>query len=105
MLESWDETRDKTPPNRSSGKKNDAAPVAPIHDAPMLIDPRLADLWSAVWALPEDMVPLAQVAALLRVAYVSGYHDALIEPDRGSLFVALGMRVPARAEAMERPSA
>lgn len=63
-----------------------------------VVDPLLADVWAFAWTNekpPEEAgaqeVPLA---VMLRMAYLQGYRDALEEPDRGALFVRLGVEVP-----------
>ncbi|HVL89149.1 MAG TPA: hypothetical protein VM841_02825 [Actinomycetota bacterium] len=76
-------------------------------EAATVLDPRLADLWAAIWSSHDEAIPLGMAAALLRLAYLTGYQDALTEADRGSLFTALGLPVPARVKppgAARRPS-
>lgn len=67
-------------------------------EAAVVIDPRLADLWQVIWARPEQAeeasVPIATLAALLRLAYALGYSDALSEERVGSLYDELGLRGP-----------
>jgi len=65
-------------------------------EAATLLDPRIADLWAAIWCDQGESVPLDVVGALLRLAYLTGYQDALTEQDRGSLFKTLGLPVPTR---------
>jgi hypothetical protein len=61
------------------------------------IDPRLAEVWTTLFAADLDPDDLAeQVGWFLRMAYLRGYHDGLCEPDAGSLYRDLGMRVPPR---------
>ena len=70
------------------------------------IDPRLADVWTTLFAADFDAADLAeQVGWFLRMAYLRGYQDGLCEPDAGSLYTDLGMRVPPRlrAAATRRP--
>jgi hypothetical protein len=64
-------------------------------EAALVIDPRLADLWGLVWMRPGgegEAVPLATLAALLRLAYAQGYADALGEDPPGGLYRDLGVR-------------
>jgi hypothetical protein len=49
-------------------------------------------------ALTEADMSEPLVAAFLRLAYVAGYQDALLEPVRGELFRAHGYRVPSHAQ-------
>lgn len=61
------------------------------------IDPRLAEVWATLFAADLDAADLSeQVGWFLRMAYLRGYHDGLCEPDAGSLYRDLGMRVPPR---------
>ena len=61
------------------------------------IDPRLAEVWTTLFAADLDAADLSeQVGWFLRMAYLRGYHDGLCEPDAGSLYRDLGMRVPPR---------
>jgi hypothetical protein len=64
------------------------------------IDPRLAEVWTTLFAADLDAADLAeQIGWFLRMAYLRGYHDGLCEPDTGSLYRDLGMRVPPRRRA------
>jgi len=61
------------------------------------IDPRLAEVWTTLFAADLDAADLSeQIGWFLRMAYLRGYHDGLCEPDAGSLYRDLGMRVPPR---------
>lgn len=58
-------------------------------------DPRLADVWLSVFELwPAGAAVPEQLSSLLRMAYVQGYGDALLEEQRGSLFQNLGLTPP-----------
>lgn len=59
------------------------------------LDLRLRGLLLEVWEAGSASEP--ELAAFLRLAYASGYQDALREPNRGQLFRDLGMPVPRRA--------
>jgi hypothetical protein len=64
-------------------------------EAAAVVDPLLADLWPLIWSVSSDgSVPAERVAALLRMAYLQGYGDALDEPERGEVFRRIGVRVP-----------
>lgn len=65
-------------------------------EAAAVLDPRLADLWAAIWADQGHALPIEMVGALLRLAYLTGYQDALTEQERGGLFKELGLPVPDR---------
>src|SRR5260370_15825166 len=70
------------------------------------IDPRLADVWTTLFAADLDAADLSeQVGWFLRMAYLRGYHDGLCQPDAGSLYTDLRMRAPPRrrAAATRRP--
>ena len=61
------------------------------------IDPRLVEVWSCLFSADLDSEELAgQVGWFLRMAYLRGYHDGLCEPEVGSLYRELGVRVPPR---------
>ena len=61
------------------------------------IDPRLAEVWTTLFAAGLDATDLSeQVGWFLRMAYLRGYHDGLCEPEAGLLYRDLGMRVPPR---------
>ena len=67
------------------------------------IDPRLAEVWTTLFAADLDAADLSeQVGWFLRMAYLRGYHDGLCEPDAGSLYRDLGMRVPPRRRTATR---
>jgi hypothetical protein len=70
-----------------------------------VMDPRLADVWTCLFAADPDPEELAeQIGWFLRMAYLRGYHDGLTEPETGSLYKELGMRVPPRRRsAITRP--
>lgn len=59
------------------------------------VDMRLTDVWSMVFEKNED-VDTDFLGWLLRLAYVTGYWDALAEPSRGQLCRQLGYPVPTR---------
>ena len=75
----------------------------PAADAATIIDPRVADLWAALWADPAAALQPDVVGGLLRLAYLTGYQDALVEEVRGDLFRSLGLPVPDRVR--PRPAA
>lgn len=61
-------------------------------------DPRLADVWLAVFqsdVTPADLPP--HFGWFLRMAYLQGYEDALSEPDSDGLYKSLGVRPPRRS--------
>lgn len=61
------------------------------------IDPRIAEVWTSLFAADLEPEELAQqVGWFLRMAYLRGYHDGLCEPEAGSLYRELGVRVPSR---------
>jgi hypothetical protein len=66
------------------------------------VDMRLTDVWSILFERGEADVDTDFLGWLLRLAYVTGYWDALAEPQRGSLCSQLGYPVPERGGA--RPS-
>jgi hypothetical protein len=75
--------------------------------AAVILDPRLAEIWQLVWAaspyaayLDAPACSFATLGALLRLAYVQGYADAMTEERSGSLFEELGLRRP---EVVSRP--
>ena len=70
------------------------------------IDPRLAEVWTTLFAADLDAADLSeQVGWFLRMAYLRGYYDGLCEPEPGALYRHLGMRVPRRRRAhTARPS-
>lgn len=59
------------------------------------VDMRLTDVWSMLFERGED-VDTEFLGWLLRLAYVTGYWDALSESDRGSLCKQLGYPIPER---------
>jgi len=66
-----------------------------------VIDPRLAEVWTTLFAAELDAEDLAeQVGWFLRMAYLRGYHDGLCEPEAGLLYRELGARVPPRRRSM-----
>lgn len=88
------------------GKRRDERCLAEA--GAVLIDPRLADVWTALWSRAAACAgeadaesvgfhgqwPEAVVAAALRMAYLQGYGDALTEGEPGSLFRAVGVSGP-----------
>ena len=74
-------------------------------EASIVLDPRLAEVWQALFAAAEQTedddrrVPLETVGALLRLAYVLGYADAAVEPVPGDLYSELGLRRSSLARA------
>lgn len=70
------------------------------------VDARLADVWGFFWDADQDGGSVSEetLAGLLRLAYLTGYQDALVEPTRGKLFVEVGLPVPQRVNAA-RPGA
>lgn len=71
----------------------------------MAIDPRMVEVWSCLFAADLDSEDLAaQIGWFLRMAYLRGYHDGLCEPEAGSLYRELGMRVPSRRRPQRGPS-
>jgi hypothetical protein len=67
-------------------------------DTAVRVDARLADVWGFLWEVEHDADTVSEetLAGLLRLAYLTGYQDALVEPTRGTLFVEVGLPVPAR---------
>ncbi|MHB8513283.1 MAG: hypothetical protein ACYDCC_14055 [Actinomycetota bacterium] len=61
-----------------------------------MIDPRLADIWAGLWAVADYETPIDLIGRLLRLAYLTGYHDATTESEAGALYTALGLKVPPR---------
>lgn len=59
------------------------------------VDMRLTDVWSMLFEKGED-IDMEFLGWLLRLAYVTGYWDALSEDDRGSLCKQLGYPIPER---------
>jgi hypothetical protein len=59
------------------------------------VDMRLTDVWSMLFERGEDL-DTEFLGWLLRLAYVTGYWDALSEGERGSLCRQLGYPVPER---------
>src|SRR5688500_10283335 len=58
-------------------------------------DPRLADVWLAVFTSEVDFAPIKeQLGWFLRMAYLRGYEDALEEPIKGQLYRRLGVKAP-----------
>lgn len=64
--------------------------------AAVVLDPRLADIWASLWKDAETCVPFDNLGGLLRLAYLTGYHDSLSEPERGAMYRTLGLRIPQR---------
>lgn len=59
------------------------------------VDMRLTDVWSMLFERGDDL-DTEFIGWLLRLAYVTGYWDALSEEERGSLCHELGYPVPNR---------
>lgn len=59
------------------------------------VDMRLTDVWSMLFEKGEEL-DTEFLGWLLRLAYVTGYWDALSEGDRGTLCTQLGYPVPER---------
>lgn len=66
------------------------------------VDMRLTDVWSILFERGEHDLDTEFLGWLLRLAYVSGYWDALAEPERGALCEQLGYPVPRRNGASRR---
>ena len=60
------------------------------------VDMRLTDVWSILFERGEAHLDTDFLGWLLRLAYVTGYWDALAEPERGTLCNQLGYPVPGR---------
>lgn len=60
------------------------------------VDMRLTDVWSMLFERGEANLDTDFMGWLMRLAYVTGYWDALTEPERGSLCHELGYPVPKR---------
>lgn len=59
------------------------------------VDMRLTDVWSMLFERGDD-ADTEFIGWLLRLAYVTGYWDALSEAERGSLCRQLGYPIPER---------
>ncbi|MEO6867864.1 MAG: hypothetical protein ABI200_07565 [Gaiellales bacterium] len=68
------------------------------------VDMRLTDVWSMLFERGEDL-DTEFLGWLLRLAYVTGYWDALSEGERGGLCQQLGYPVPERRAAPEAAAA
>jgi len=56
-------------------------------------DPRLAEVWLAVFESDIDLEQVGQCFGwFLRMAYLKGYEDAMAEPEPGGLYANLGMK-------------
>jgi hypothetical protein len=66
-----------------------------VEKAELELDLRLAAVLVEALGLQRRWTK-QQVAAFLRLAYASGYQDALKEKERGQLFRDLGLPVPER---------
>jgi len=66
----------------------------PIQLLELDLDVRLLALWLEAWGVEEWDAQV--VAPFLRLAYWSGYKDALTEPRRGVLYLHHGESVPPR---------
>lgn len=62
------------------------------------VDMRLTDVWSMLFERGDEALDDEFLGWLLRLAYVTGYWDALSEADRGTLCHQLGYPVPERRE-------
>jgi len=58
------------------------------------LDVRLLALWLQAWEVEQWGTEI--VAPFLRVAYWTGYRDALTENERGKLYTDCGQTVPVR---------
>lgn len=71
-----------------------------------VFDPRLAEVWTSVFSSEIDIEQvIGPIACFLRMAYLRGYQDALDEPERGSLFIDLGLQsnpVPSKGMSKSR---
>lgn len=78
------------------GKRDEGIPIEV--DTAVRVDARLADVWGFLWEVEHhpDSVSEGTLAGLLRLAYLTGYQDALVEPVRGTLFAEVGLPVPPR---------
>jgi len=65
-----------------------------FHKIGFEVDIRLADVWSMLFERGEQQLDNDFLGWLLRLAYVTGYWDALSERDRGKLCRELGYPVP-----------
>lgn len=63
------------------------------------VDMRLTDVWSIIFERGVEDLDTDFLGWLLRLAYVSGYWDALREPETGELCKQLGYKVPQRMSA------
>lgn len=63
------------------------------------LDVRILALWLQAWEVEQWETEI--VAPFLRVAYWTGYRDALTENQRGKLYADCGQRVPARGSGSE----
>lgn len=64
------------------------------------VDMRLTDVWSMLFEREAtEGLDTEFVGWLLRLSYVTGYWDALSEPEHGSLCRKLGYPVPGRGDA------
>jgi hypothetical protein len=65
------------------------------------LDVRLLWVWFQAWEVEEW--DASRIAPFLRIAYFTGYRDALTEAQRGALFRAHGERVPLRERRPRKP--
>ncbi len=63
------------------------------------VDMRLTDVWSILFERGETGLDTEFLGWLLRLSYVTGYWDALSEPERGRLCKELGYPVPTQQRA------
>lgn len=60
------------------------------------LDIRMRALWQRIWA--DDSIDEDAVIPLIYEAYCRGYYAALVEPERGELYVKHGWPVPSRLD-------
>lgn len=58
------------------------------------LDLRMRALWLRIWA--DDSIDEQAVMPLIHEAYCRGYYAALVEPERGELYLNHGWPVPDR---------
>lgn len=63
------------------------------------VDMRLTDIWSMMFERGEHRLDTEFIGWLLRLAYVTGYWEAMTEPEEGSLCSSLGYPIPERRSA------
>ncbi|MCA1838796.1 MAG: hypothetical protein ABR507_05970 [Actinomycetota bacterium] len=92
------------PHGQASGVAGKTDAAFPGADAISLeFDPRLADVWLALFSSKIHVDDeLGALGWILRMAYLRGYEDALVEPKQGELFTNLGLPVPVRHRPAKR---